>query len=189
MAKYKIYMVKLGTPRVSNETQTGTALKGYFDRVIQSAPALRRRFDEGAEVQWTTQCPGPAGHELLINDVTSAMDSIVVSMPGLSERPSSIDSDGLTVWTDQLTSSEVYTARFGTNPAMLAKLAFHEAMHNKTHRGANLHRGDGLAVTPLTEASQLTRANIRIMAGVLVRSRAQWTGGCTAYNDPLRGAL
>ncbi len=187
MAKYKIYMVKLGTPRVANENETATALKGFFDRVIQSDAALRRRFDEGAEVQWMTQCPGPAAHELVVYVVSSGMDSIVVSMPGLSGRPGSIDSDGLTVWTDSLTASEVYTTRFGSNSSMLAKLIFHEAMHNKTHRGSALHQGDGLAVSPITAGSQLTAANIRAMAGVLNRSRPQWSGGCSAYNDPIRG--
>ena len=64
MAKYRIYVVKLGSPRVGSETNTGNALKGYFDQVIQSNAALQRRFNEGAEVQWLTRCPGPAPHEV-----------------------------------------------------------------------------------------------------------------------------
>ena len=115
------------------------------------------------------------------------MDSIVVSLPGLRSRPASIDADGLTVWAGNLTASEIYTTRLGGNAAMLAKLAFHEAMHNKTHQGSGLHGGDGLAVSPVTASSTLSRANIRTMAGLLARSRPQWSGGCTAYNDPLRG--
>jgi hypothetical protein len=115
------------------------------------------------------------------------MDSIVVSLPGLRSRPASIDADGLTVWAGSLTASEVYTTRFGSNAAMLAKLAFHETMHNKTHQGAGLHSSGGLAASPITPSSSLTAANIRTMAGLLARSRPQWAGGCTAYNDPLRG--
>ncbi|MGB5486445.1 MAG: hypothetical protein WBN06_03580 [Lysobacterales bacterium] len=187
MAKYKIHMVKLGQARVGNESATGTALKGYFDRVIQSRAALQRSYANGAEVTWTTSCPTVQTHELLIYVVTSALDSIVVSLPGLTNTQTRMNSDGLTVWTGTFTAAEVYTTRFGTNPAMLAKLAFHEAMHNKTHRGNNLHSGGGLAASPITQSSTLTTANIRLMGGVLARSRPQWTGGCLAYNNPLRG--
>lgn len=189
MAKYKIHMVKLGRAQVGNESATGTALKGYFDRVIQSNARLQRSYAGGAEVTWTTSCPTVAPHEVLIYVVVSALDSIVVSLPGLTSTQARTNSDGLTVWTGTLTAAEVYTSRFGTNPAMLAKLAFHEAMHNKTHRGSNLHSGGGLAVSPITSRSTLTTANIRLMQGVLGTSRPQWTGGCTAYNDPLRGMM
>jgi hypothetical protein len=187
MAKYKIHMVKLGRARVGDESATGTALKGYFDRVIQSSATLRRSYAGGAEVTWTTSCPAVRPHELLIYVVVSALDSIVVSLPGLTNTQTRINSDGLTVWTGTLTAAEVYTTRFGTNSAMLAKLAFHEAMHNKTHRGSSLHSGGGLAASPISQRSALTTANIRLMGRVLGTSRPQWTGGCTAYNDPLRG--
>ena len=187
MAKYKIHMVKLGRARVGDESATGTALKGYFDRVIQSSATLRRSYAGGAEVTWTTSCPTVRPHELLIYVVVSALDSIVVSLPGLTNTQTRINSDGLTVWTGTLTAAEVYTTRFGANSAMLAKLAFHEAMHNKTHRGNSLHSGGGLAASPISSRSALTTANIRLMRRVLGTSRPQWTGGCTAYNNPLRG--
>jgi hypothetical protein len=187
MAKYKIFMVKLGNPRVGIEGQFSTILKGFFDQVIRFNAALNRRFDEGSEVQWMARCPETAPHELLIYVVSSGMDSIVNSLPGLSSRPASIDADGLTAWTSSLTASEIYVNRFGADASMLAKLAFHEAMHNKTHQGSGLHHGGGLAASPLRSGSQLTRPNIRTMASALGRARAQWTGGCTAYNDPIRG--
>jgi hypothetical protein len=187
MAKYNIFMVKLGNPQIGIEGQFSTTLKGFFDQVIRSNAALNRRFGEGADVQWMARCPETAPHELLVYVVSSGMDSIVNSLPGLSGQPANLGDDGLTAWTNTLTASEIYVSRFGGDASMLAKLAFHEAMHNKTHQGSGLHNGGGLAASPLLAGSQLTRANIQIMAGALGRARAQWTGGCSAYNDPLRG--
>lgn len=187
MSKYKIYMVKLGSPKLGNQVKTGAALKGLVDQVILSNQGLKSRFAGGADVSWVDSCPDPAPHELLIYVLANSSDSIVSSMPGISGSLGSPGSDGLTVWADKLTASEIYTNKLGSNPAMMAKLAFHEAMHNKAQSGEALHSGGGLAVSPLTELSKLSSRNIKTMAGALGKSRPQWAGGCSAYSDPLRG--
>ena len=187
MAKYKIHIVKLGGATIGNEARAGATLKGFIDEVIDASEPLKRRFSDGAEVLWSTSCPDVAAHELLIYVVPSSDDSIVKDMPALRGRTSPSGSDaGFTAWADDLTASEIFPPR-GTEPAMIAKLAFHEAMHNKMHSGSDLHGQDGLAVSPLTPSSALTADNKRRMAQVLGRNRRQWTGGCSLYNDPMRG--
>lgn len=187
MAKYKIHLVKLGGARVGNEARTGGVLKSFFDQVIESSQSLGERFSDGAETFWSTSCPEPAGHELLIYVVRSSMDSIVKDLPGLRGRASpNLDDGGFTAWVGELTGSEVYTES-SNDPTMLAKLVFHEAMHNKLHAGGDLHAHDGLAVSPLQTSSELSSGNIRQMARSLGRNRRQWAGGCAVYNDPMRG--
>lgn len=187
MAKYKIYLVKLGGATVGNEARAGAELKSLFDQVIDTSETLGRRFSDGAEVLWSSTCPDVAGHELLIYVVPSSDDSIVKDMPALRGRAAPSGSDaGFTAWAEGLTASEIFPAR-GTAPAMVAKLAFHEAMHNKMHSGSDLHGQNGLAVSPLDPSSTLSADNKRRMARVLGTNRRQWTGGCMLYNDPMRG--
>ncbi len=185
MATYKIYMVKLGNPQIGNQAAISTRLKAYFDQVIHANHNLSQRFSGGAEVSWPTGCPHAAAHELIIYVLGSSMDTVVSYLPGLSSAPNNFRDDGLTTWVGTLSASEIYTSRFSNNADMLAKIAFHEAMHNKTHNN-NLHTTGGLAASPLTSASTLTQRNIRMMASALT-SQTQWTGGCDVYNDPLRG--
>jgi hypothetical protein len=64
-------------------------------------------------------------------------------------------------------------------------------MHNKLHWGdVQLHGSAGggdLASASVSAATPLNHRNITLMAGVLGTNRPQWTGGCAALNDPLRG--
>jgi len=187
MAKYKIHLVKLGGATVGNENRTGEALEDLIDQVIESSRSLEQRFSDGAEVLWSTSCPEIAAHELLIYVVPSATDSIVRDMPALRGRASPHPRDaGFTAWAEGVTASEIYPPR-DTQPVRLAKLAFHEAMHNKLHVGGELHGRDGLAVSPIQPSSELSDNNKRNMAAVLGQDRPQWTGGCALYHDPMRG--
>jgi hypothetical protein len=172
MATYNIYLVRLGDIALNDDqqTQVRTLLKGFFDRVIRSSRSLRTRFDEGVRVRWTTSCPTTRiqGHELLIYMVQSVISSAWATGAGGK------------------TGSEVYVGRM--TPALVARVAFHEAMHNKTHwNDRRLHGRGGLARATVLDNTRLTRQNIQDMARVLGRNRPQWTGGCALMNDPLRG--
>lgn len=181
MAAYNVYMVKLGSVTV-DEGAVGGTLRDLFNRVINSSRGLRTRFDAGTAITWTTTCPAPQAWELLIYVVASSLDSVVSTLGG------SPSGDGLTSWRGDVTGSEVYVNASRGDNILLAKLAFHEAMHNKKRwTDAQLHPTGGLAGSPITAATPLTDANIALMAAVLGRNRPQWTGGCAAYNDPLRG--
>ncbi|MEV6426202.1 hypothetical protein [Nocardia sp. NPDC051463] len=72
----------------------------------------------------------------------------------------------------------------GHNAEMLAKLAFHECMHNKLNRsGSQLHPGPsivnpalGLASAELDQTTVMTVANTAEMAAALSTPRKQWPG-------------
>ena len=191
MATYNIYLVKLGDINLEEQqqTQVSTALKGLFDRVIRSNRSLRTRFDEGARVRWTTSCPTTRiqAHELLIYMMQSTLSS-VVSAHFPNTRPGG---NGVTAWSTGAggeSGSEVYLGRM--TPALVARVAFHEAMHNKTRwNDRRLHGRGGLAGARVLDNTRLTNQNIQDMARFLGRNRPQWTGGCALLNDPLRGSL
>ena len=88
---------------------------------------------------------------------------------------------GYTAHSSRGTVSEVYVD--GNLPARrLANCAFHELMHNKLDVGghvlANLHSGGGggLASVPTESYTQLTKANIALMAKHLFDHVRQYTG-------------
>jgi hypothetical protein len=82
----------------------------------------------------------------------------------------------------------VYVNAVSADWRLLGNLVFHEALHNKSHMGDSaLHRIGGLAAETVAATSNMT-PNVRsLMARVLGANRPQWLGGCTYYNDPLRG--
>ena len=189
MATYNIYLARLENIALNDkqQTQVQTLTKGFFDRVINSARTLRSRFDEGARVRWTTSCPTSRirSHELLVYIVQSVSSSVVSNhYPNVTPG-----TNGVTAWTTGAggtTGSEVYVGRM--NPALTARVIFHETMHNKTHwNDLRLHSRGGLASATVMENTRLTDRNIQDMARVLGNNRPQWTGGCVLFNDPLRG--
>src|SRR5262249_53646660 len=81
---------------------------------------------------------------------------------------------GFTGWNDQFTCSEVYIDH---GIQTLAQVAFHEAMHNKTHYGDRaLHSRDGLA-QPATPGASPSDNNKQLMAQFLTNQRPQWLAG------------
>jgi len=73
-------------------------------------------------------------------------------------------------------ASEVYVK--SSDPIFLAKLAFHELMHNRLKLGdAELHSQGGLASGNISSSTPLTAANIEAMARVIKDPIAQWTEG------------
>jgi hypothetical protein len=105
-------------------------------------------------------------------------------------------SNGLTAWRTsgsgstmtEETGSEVYASTGGGDSTLLGNLAFHEALHNKGQLSdQQLHSHGGLAGGTVTNFTQMTATVRTLMAGMLGRNRPQWLGGCSYYNDPLRG--
>ena len=113
--------------------------------------------------------------------------SIVKNMPGVTKQvdPSS---DGWTPTGTKICASEVYV-RY-TNAVLLAKLAFHEFMHNKLNIDDRMHYSqDGLGQKIIGPETQLSRKNILTMQGVIKKGRPQWWDGITRLinmtHDPL----
>jgi hypothetical protein len=70
--------------------------------------------------------------------------------------------------------SEVYVQ--GNFPAKkLAKIAFHELMHNKRRVFREMHKEDGLAVSPVAYCSMLSATNKARMSAALAKKVPQYT--------------
>jgi len=189
---YNVTLVRVGDFTV-NEDDIATRLKSLFDDVIQSDRGLSRRFDELTAVTWTRSCPDRYNAwDLLIYFMVSNYDSVVQAL----NRDAQPGPGGMTTWRFQgqgsgrteETGSEVYANTGGGDSNGLANLAFHEALHNKGHfSDATLHPNGGLAGATVTPTTAMTPGVRRLMAGILGGNRPQWLGGCTYYNDPLRG--
>jgi len=94
-----------------------------------------------------------------------------------------VDAGGLTVWVERNkehgVGSEVYTAH--TSPPYLAKLVFHEALHNKLRKDNRLHdRQSGLAAASVGESTTATKKNYALMASAIEKNVPQWLGGFPA---------
>ena len=175
MPAYNVFLANLGNALNQDQrNQVQTTLQGWFGQIANT---------DGALVQWVTSAPTIADNELLIYFVPSDMDSVARSLPGYSGPAGT--GDGFTVWSGNVTASEVYVSR---SRNWLAEIAFHESLHNKLHLGdRDLHALDGLARIPVVAGSQPSANNITRMRRALSTRHAQWTGGWGAYNDPLRG--
>jgi hypothetical protein len=189
---YNVTLVKLGTFTI-NQNAVATRLKELLDDVINSSQVLNTRFAGLTNVTWATSCPTSFNAwDLLIYFIPSSLESI---MSGINPnaRPGG---NGLTAWRTsgsgstarEETGSEVYANTGGGDANLLGNLAFHEAMHNKGQLSdQQLHPTGGLAGATVTNFTQMTPAVRSLMARMLGQNRPQWLGGCTYYNDPLRG--
>jgi hypothetical protein len=98
-----------------------------------------------------------------------------------AKAPSGKNLGGWTVTSSKGVICEVYVD--GNLPARrLANIAFHEFMHNRLDVGGhvitNLHTqgGGGIATPPTSESSQLTDANIKLLAKNLWKPIPQYKG-------------
>jgi hypothetical protein len=92
----------------------------------------------------------------------------------------------LTGWysATKVTASEVYVN--SKSPAEVARLVFHEALHNTLHLAdAALHQQGGFAGSPVAQTQ--TKNDVSLMKRGMQHSYPQWIGGFEASNDPLNG--
>jgi len=177
---YRTFMVDpLGAlpPGLANQIQS--QLAGLFSPIVGS-----NNFFENNWVYFSPSEAKPVAHELLVYFMPSGV-SVVKHVPNTT-RPPDMSADGNTAYGSG--ASEVYVKT--TDAALLAKLAFHELMHNRLRQDNNqLHPQGGLAAASITPSSQLNDRNIRSMAAVLRNPIAQWTQGIGILNtgkvDPL----
>lgn len=176
-----MYRVVLGNPtRMRYQWQSlCQEVHALFLPVIRHADC---RFDR-LRVNSTMDVPTIAGHDLLIYVFASSACS-----PVAEHFQAQRGYSGTTAWRGDSTGSEVYV-RGLEGPRHVAKIIFHEAMHNKLHRGDNLHSQGGLAAETIYADTPLTDANIATMAPALATSRPQWTGAWDMINDPLSPVL
>lgn len=172
-----MYRVVLGNP---------TKMKYQWQRLCEEVHALFHQvikhkdctFDK-VRVNSTMDVPTIASHDLLIYIFKNSNCSPVASHFSASKGP-----NGCTAWSGNETGSEVYI-RGLEGPSHVAKLIFHEAMHNKLHKGDSLHAQGGLASEIIYPDTALTEKNIESMAKALSKSQGQWTGAWDLIYDPM----
>lgn len=170
---YNIYLADRGLPgsQIPADLRQSVAndLRGWFSEILQMAGSP----NGGATVSWVDSRPSIQPNELLIFFVQSQSYSVVQHMPGINVNNRT--RSGLTGWNRSHTCSEVYID-FGTR--FLSQMAFHEAMHNKTHLdNRRLHAGDGLAQANLQTPVVPSANNKTLMARHILSSRPQWLDG------------
>jgi hypothetical protein len=197
MAAYNVWLVSLRN-NVSNRMAVATREEaqaisfGIQNGLIPIVQKANPAFD-AVNVQWVN-CPMPQRiqpHELLVYFVSSSTDTILRSINDVIGTP---DLGGTTVFMrNGEHASEVFVS-IG-NSDLVARMAFHEIMHNKLRLGDTMHTlpidrgGGGLARAVISNTDNLTQGNIDLMAAHLWDRHPQWTGGCSAAADHLRGLL
>jgi hypothetical protein len=195
MAIYNVWLINLtgqmtNADAVPSEDARQAIKFGIQNGFIPIVQKVKPPFD-GVNVQWIvcpiTQLIQP--YELLVYFVPAPIDTILDKIQNaLGVR----DSGGLTVFIHNGEhASEVY-ANVGDSD-LVARVAFHEIMHNKLKLGNTMHNlhigGGGIANASTGVNDNLTQKNINLMAAHLRDRHPQWTGGCVTNVDPLRGIL
>jgi hypothetical protein len=171
---YRTFMVDpLGAlrPGLGNAIQSQLAV--LFSPIVGSD-----NFFENNWVFFNPAAAAPVMHELLVYFMPPRV-SIVKHAPNLNQQPD-LSKDGNTAYGSG--ASEVYV-KGNYDAVLLAKLAFHELMHNRLKLDNHLHAQGGLAAESITGSTQLSSRNIKSMAAVLRNPITQWIGGITMLNN------
>lgn len=184
LANFEVHLIKLGNA-APDESAVATRLKDLFDKVIRQGHVSTY---QDSHIQWPSTCPvSLPPDQLLVYVLRDSSDSVVHTR---FQPRDFAEGGGFTMWNASITASEVYVSGCDGNGAGVANMIFHEAMHNKGHwSNTQLHGdfgGHGLAGATIAKNTDLTAVNIQRMAGVLGARNAQWLGGCSYWNDPMR---
>lgn len=141
-------------------------------------PCIALKFGDGFENSWVYKASPtviPMGWELLVY-FSPANVSIIKNVPGAPSLDLTIG--GNTISTAG--ASEVYMKT--NDPVMLARLAFHELMHNRLKMGGTgphdgLHSLGGLASWIIDVNTEYTDSNKWAMNKVIKKPIKQWTDG------------
>jgi hypothetical protein len=178
---YKVYLADmLGCVPTDTKLKINLTLQSFFTKVVQKSSGF-----SSALVHWIAYYPTPAANELLLYYVPDIARSIVVSAGG--QPPAG--NDGFSFQGSGGWVSEVYASNH-SDAELLARLGFHELMHNKLQlKDPQLHPKGGLAAKTVTNSTALSAGNISDMAQALPNSVPQWAGGVSTLvqgrSDPM----
>jgi hypothetical protein len=146
-------------------------LKSWFDPIAHSA-----HFDR-AEILWVPGDTAGFGNLVQVHLLPLELSAIAKLTHAGKFDPLASGHNGRTQWENvdgvEQFLSEVYVD--SQDADLIAKLVFHECMHNKLRlTGPQLHPMGGLASAVLGPASRLTPQNANAMAAALGTSRTQW---------------
>ncbi len=177
---YRTFMVD---PLDALKPGLGTAIQAQLAVLFGVIVKSSKDFSDN-QVIFTPYAASPVRHELLVYFMPAGK-SVVKNVPSLN-KPPDLNAGGTTV--HLAGASEVYVR--GDDPVGLAKLAFHELMHNRLKQSDDqLHPQGGLAAATITPSTQLNARNIKSMSDALKNPITQWTAGIGILNsgksDPL----
>lgn len=182
---YNIYLVNRArySPFMSwtaaKATQVANELQGLYAQVCNGTdynPIVQVVDRTGPAWQAPNLLAGEVAAHILSN---SAASLIQRQMPSAH-----MESDGASCWLDGAMISEIYISSAPRRPIGVAKLIFHELMHNKldTHPDPSLKSceeihdsgGGGVANARINFQSPLTEENIALMRAALGRHIPQY---------------
>ena len=171
--EYKTWMVDpLGALTPALAAAIKSQLEGLFKTIID-----KDKFFTSNSVSFSAGSAAPTAHELLVYFMPSGK-SVIKNVPGA--KAPDLDAGGNTVYAAG--ASEVYAR--GDDAAGLARLAFHELMHNRLKQDdGTLHPQEGLGGKIISTGTQLNEKNISSMSKVLQEPITQWTAGIAILNN------
>lgn len=146
-------------------------------------PCLQhQRYFDDVEVFFPQYKPTPANTDLVVYYLATP-DSVAFVLDGAADSTVGED-EGQTIWSTGGSGTVlkyVSEVRVGAgakaSARALAKLTFHEFMHNKLKVGDAMHSRGGLAGASVDENTQLTTQNAKDFGQALVRQHVQWMDG------------
>jgi hypothetical protein len=154
--------------------------QGFFDRIAKRLPGGERIVvlfppapPDNVTVQDLIVYFTPTEFSVVARLTHETIDPLATRHWGLtaSERPGITPQPGTAV----KRASEVYPRMLDAE--VLARLAFHECMHNKLRLGNEMHARGGLASASVGADTQLTEQNIADMAAAMKNPVPQWPEG------------
>lgn len=141
-----------------------------------------QKYFDDVGVYFPQYKPTPANTDLVVFYLATP-DSVAFVLDGNADSTVSED-EGQTVWSTAEGGgvfkycSEVRVGSASkASPRALAKLTFHEFMHNKLKLGDALHSHGGLAGASVDENTKLTKQNAKEFGQALTKQHVQWIDG------------
>lgn len=185
MPTYNIYLVNRArySPFMSwtsaKATQVADELQRLYAQVCDGTgytPVVHVLERTGPAWQAPNLLAGEVAAHILANSTSSLIQRQVPT--------AHMESDGATSWLDGVMISEIYISSAPRRPIGVAKLIFHELMHNKldTHPDPDLQScaeihdsgGGGVANANINFETPLTEQNIALMRAALGRNIPQY---------------
>ena len=158
--------------------QIGIHVKQLFDEVCAHASSTTYT---SSDFWWDPANGAVKSHELLVYFLKDSSDSLIHKK--YPKESINLTISGNTLWRSDSTPriSEVYVntaLQFQDAHLLLAKLVFHELMHNKLEKfDVHGNGGGGLATaSPITSSTMLTDKNKELMAAALSKKVPQYQG-------------
>jgi|SRR4051812_20841211 hypothetical protein len=146
-------------------------------------PCLQhQKYFDDVDVFFPQYKPNPLNTDLVVYYLAN-QDSVGHVLDARAASTVAED-DGQTTWstggngsTLQFCSEVRVGASAKSSALGLAKLTFHELMHNKLQVGDALHSRGGLAGASVDENTPMTTKNAKDFGQALVKQHTQWMGG------------